>query len=82
MKINNQLIFIEGQTGSGKSITTPWYILNLIENCEIHFLQPRVNIVESIGNKLNEILDAFEDGNIDETKTFFFNNTDELDNFN
>ena len=77
-KINNQLIFIEGQTGSGKSITTPWYILNLIENCEIHFLQPRVNIVESIGNKLNEILVAFEDGNIDETKTFFFNNTDEL----
>lgn len=79
-KINNQLIFIEGQTGSGKSITTPWYILNLIKNCEIHFLQPRVNIVESIGNKLNDILDAFNGTKIDKTKAFFFNNPKTLDN--
>jgi hypothetical protein len=76
-KLTNDLLFVIGDTGSGKSITTPWYIFRYFSNCEIHFLQPRQVIV----TKMNSELKNIRDNMIDDTKQFFYADKDyELSN--
>ena len=76
-KLNDYLLFVTGDTGSGKSITTPWYIFRSYPNCEIHFLQPRQVIV----TKMNKDLNNIRENMINETKQFFYAGKDyELSN--